>query len=216
MVATTFAVDVNGHLAETIEATLERARRSLVTILQGRRGIGAGIIWREDGVILTNNHVASLPEIQGFFTAGHSRGRPAEAVEVILNDGRRFPARLLGSAPEVDLALLKIEARGLPVALVGDSHDVRVGSLVFTLGHPWGQNGFVTSGIVGAQVHLETRDGQVIPAIRTDAPLAPGNSGGPLLNAAGGVIGINTLIVGGNQSVSIPIHLAVELTRKVL
>lgn len=178
---------------------VERAKRSLVQVRDGQAGGGAGIVWRQDGLVLTNHHVAR-----------HRSQR------VILPGGQAYEAQLLASSPEVDLALLKIEAQGLPAALISDSHGLRVGQLVFALGHPWGQVNFVTSGIISALGEYETRSGHRLPYIRTDAPLAPGNSGGPLLNAAGGVIGINNMIVGGDQSVAIPVRLARQFIESVL
>jgi serine protease Do len=85
---------------------------------------------------------------------------------------------------------------------------VKVGQLVFAVGHPWGQLGVVTAGIISALSTAKGRDGREIPVLRTDATLAPGNSGGPLVNAVGGVVGINTMIVGGDQGVAIPSYLA--------
>jgi serine protease Do len=95
--------------------------------------------------------------------------------------------------------------------MVADSHDLKVGQLVFAVGHPWGQPGVVTMGIISALIKAVTKKGKQFPVIRSDSLLAPGNSGGPLINAAGGVIGINTMIIGGDQGVAIPSHLAQAL-----
>lgn len=186
-------------LAEEMAATVERVKRSLVQVINERSGAGAGLVWRGDGVILTNNHVA-----------GRRR------LEVVLANGSRYPATLLARDPDVDLAVLKIEAANLPTALIADSRDLRVGQIVFAVGHPWGQVGFVTAGIVTALGAASTRGGRQVPIIRSDAALAPGNSGGPLVNAAGGVVGINTLIVGGDQGLAVPIHLASEFIQETL
>jgi serine protease Do len=173
----------------------EKVRRSLVVVQGHRFGAGAGIIWRRDGIILTNNHVVN-----------------SQAPRVILADGRVFQASLLARDPEVDLAALRIEAGDLEAARIADSRQLRVGQFVLAVGHPWGQRGFVTAGIISALMKASTsRHGRSVPVIRTDASLAPGNSGGPLIDAAGGVIGINTLIVGGDQSVAVPSHLAEAL-----
>ncbi len=173
-------------------ATLERVQRSLV-IVQGRRfGAGAGIIWQSDGLILTNNHVVN----------DHN---PL----VILSDGQKYEATLVGRDAEIDIALLHIPAGNLPAAAPADSRNVRIGELAFAVGHPWGQQGYVTAGIVSAIFTVQTRHTRRwVPVIRTDATLAPGNSGGPLVNAAGQVLGINTMIVGGDQGVAVPIHIA--------
>ncbi len=170
---------------------LTRVSRSLVVIQNGHHGAGAGVIVREEGVILTNNHVAG----QGRLTVG-------------LADGRSLPASVVARRPEFDLALLHVDARGLPVALMADSRNARVGQLVFAVGHPWGQVGYVTAGILTGTGAAQTRDGRTFSILRSDVQLAPGNSGGPLVNAVGAVIGINTMIVGGDQGIAIPSQLA--------
>lgn len=102
------------------------------------------------------------------------------------------------------------------MALVSDSRNLRIGQLVFAVGHPWGQINYVTSGILSAIGTFETRDRRTLPYLRGDAPLAPGNSGGPLINAAGGVIGINAMIIGGDQGVAIPSQVAREFIENIL
>lgn len=179
-------MDLN-TLNDELTTMLSRVRRSLVQVRAGHHGAGAGIIWRQDGLILTNYHVAQ-----------HGR------LAVSLSDQSDYPASLVAQDPSVDLALLKIDATGLPAAMVSDSRSARVGQLVFAIGHPWGQVGFVTSGVISHLGTYQTRDGQTYPYIRSDARLAPGNSGGPLVNATGAVIGINNMIVGGDQGVAIP------------
>lgn len=190
---------ITRDLDEQIEAMLTRALRSLVQVVNSHRGAGAGIIWRQNGLIVTNSHVVG-------------RGQ----VAVILYDGRRYPARLVARDPESDLAALEIDADGLPPALTADSRNVRVGQLVFALGHPWGQVNFVTAGIVSATGTFQTRSGRDYPYIRMDAALAPGNSGGPLVNAAGGVIGINNMIIGGDQGMAVPSHVVSAFVEKIV
>jgi serine protease Do len=120
------------------------------------------------------------------------------------------PSRLVAAEPEIDLAILQAELNGdfnsnLPAAPIADSRSLRVGQIVLAIGHPWGQLAAVSVGILTglgeAQVHGQRG---TVPILRTDVGLAPGNSGGPLMNAAGGVIGINTMIVGGDLGVAIP------------
>jgi serine protease Do len=176
------------EIATETGRVLERVQRSLVQIVNGH-GAGAGLIWREDGLIVTNHHVAG-------------RGRAKVWIS-----GREYPARLLANDPEADLALLKIEASGLPVALVADTHQLQVGQWVMAVGHPWGQKNYTTTGIISGLGSAETRSGRKIALIETDAALAPGNSGGPLVNAVGAVLGINTMIVGGDRGVAIPAHI---------
>ena len=133
-----------------------------------------------------------------------------------LPDGRRFEAQVLHQEPEVDLAFVQIPERGLEALPLGDSTRLRVGELVFAIGHPWGMHGSVTGGIVS---HLSTArtsgERELIPVIRTDARLAPGNSGGPLVNATGELIGINTMIVGGDQGVAVASAVAKDVFQEV-
>ena len=202
---------------------LKRVQRSLVLVHDEPRGAGAGILWRQDGIVITNHHVIAGHEpetvqenpektLRWVWRSGIGRHR---TLSVHLSDGRSYPASVLATHPEVDLAILQIDpgsldagARSFPVAAVANSHDLKVGQLVFAVGHPWGQPYVVTGGIISALIKATTRQGKEIPLIRSDALLAPGNSGGPLVNAAGEVIGINTLIMGGDQGVALPSHLA--------
>jgi len=181
-------------------ATLTEAITERLVIVQGRRsGAGAGIVWSADGLVLTNYHVISE--------------RRDEAL-VTFADDEPFEALVLARDPEVDLALLRIEAEGLLPAEIGDSNALRVGELVYAIGHPWGQRNAVTAGVVSHLTTAHTRGPRErIPIIRTDARLAPGNSGGPLLNAAGQVVGINTMIVGGDQGVAIPSAVAQDFVK---
>jgi serine protease Do len=119
--------------------------------------------------------------------------------------------------PEIDLALLQVGKSDLPPAQVADSRRLSVGQVVLAVGHPWGQRGFVTSGIISSLGKAATRGPRrSVPIIRSDATLAPGNSGGPLANATGGVIGINTLVVGGDLGVAIPSHLVEAFVAQAL
>jgi serine protease Do len=187
------------ELDQQMADTVRRVLRSLVQVQNGRWGAGAGIIWKSDGVILTNSHVVG-------------RGQ----VKVTLSDGSQHRASLIERSPDLDLALIRVDAGGLPPALIADSRQLRVGQIALVVGHPWGQVGFVTAGIISALGMAETRGGKEVPYIRLDAALAPGNSGGPLVNAAGGVIGINTMIIGGDQGVAIPSHLAAAFVDRVI
>ncbi len=187
-------------VADASTDTIARVKDSLVIVQGHRFGAGAGIIWRDDGIILTNNHAVNR-----------------RAPRVFLPDGREFQGQVLAKDPERDLAVLKIEAGGLPAAPVADHNGMRVGQLVFAVGHPWGQKGYVTSGIISAIQKVQTRGSQQeVTVIRTDAALAPGNSGGPLVNAGGEVIGINTMIVGGDQGVAITAQAAEEFINQVI
>ena len=151
-----------------------------------QRGLGSGVIVSADGYIVTNHHV-----IDG-----------AEEIKVELNDNRSFAAKVIGSDPPSDLAVLKIETKGLPVLPLGDSDRVRVGDIVLAVGNPLGVGQTVTMGIIsakGRQTGLS--DGSFEDFLQTDAPINQGNSGGALVNTNGELIGINSQILspsGGN------------------
>jgi serine protease Do len=177
------------------------ARPSVVTVFGKRYGAGAGILWSADGLVLTNRHVIS---------------RRAGVARVLLADERQFEAELIAVDEEVDLALLQINAQDMPAANIADSRELRVGEMVFTLGHPWGMRGAASFGIVSQLGNARTNGERgLIPVIHTDARLAPGNSGGPLLNSAGEVVGINTMIVGGDQGIAIPSAVALDFVASV-
>jgi serine protease Do len=178
-------------LDDSVAEVISRVQRSLVVVQNGRREAGAGVVWRAGGYIITNHHVIAhgLPWVSTL-------------------DGGENPAQVVAQAPDLDLALLQIAAPRLSVALIADSRGMQVGQIVFAIGHPWGQRGYVTAGVISSLDTAQTRNGHgAIPIIRSDVLLAPGNSGGPLVNAAGGVLGINTMIVGGDQGVAIPSHI---------
>ena len=132
-----------------------------------------------------------------------------------LGDDSEHESRLVARDPHVDLALLSIEVSGL-TPLQPASVSPRVGEMVFTFGHPFGQRNAVTQGIVSAMLSAQTRRGKEIPIIRSDASLAPGNSGGPLVNAHGEMIGINTMIMGGDQSIAIHVSVVKDFMERAL
>jgi serine protease Do len=161
-----------------------------------QRGTGSGVIISADGYILTNNHVAG----------------DAEQINVKLGDGRELKARRIGADPETDLAVIKIDAQGLPFARIGNSDALEQGEWVIALGSPFGLEQTMTAGIVSA-TGRDLPGSQFTHFIQTDASINPGNSGGPLINMQGEVIGINTLIFsqsGTNSGVgfAIPSNLA--------
>lgn len=159
-------------------------------------GEGSGFIISSDGYIVTNNHVAG----------------DADRLKVTLADGREFTAELVGTDPQTEIALIKIDATDLPVAKFGDSNNLRVGEFVLAIGSPFGLSHTVTSGIVSARGRGDVGIVDYADFIQTDAAINPGNSGGPLLNLRGEVVGMNTAIVsrgGGNDGIgfAIPINM---------
>ena len=196
---------LNNHMNSVIEGLKPalvqvRVRRAAETPTEGetpstpeeRRITGSGFIIRPDGYIVTNAHVVS----------------DAEKIQVKLSDGRRLDAKLIGQDDRVDLALIKIEATGLPVAMLGDSNRLRVGEFVLAVGNPFGLEQTVSFGIVsrkGAPLQVAAPG---FDFIQTDAAVNPGNSGGPLVNMAGEVVGVNSMAArNGTIGFAIPINL---------
>ncbi len=165
---------------------------------QRERGLGSGVIVSSDGYILTNNHVVEK----------------ATEIKVILADKRQFPGKVVGTDPKTDIAVVKINATGLPTIKFGNSSKLQVGDYAFAIGNPFGVGETATMGIISATGRngLDIEDYEDF--IQTDAAINPGNSGGALLNARGQLIGINTAILsggsGGNQGIgfAIPIDMA--------
>ena len=159
--------------------------------------LGSGFIISPDGYIVTNNHVVS----------GRDGAEPVDSVTVTLSDRREFAARIVGRDPLSDLALLKVDGKDLPYVRFGQSESIRVGDWVIAIGNPFGLGGTVTAGIVSA-LHRNLQAGQYDRYIQTDASINQGNSGGPMFDLAGNVIGVNTAIFspsGGNVGIGFAI-----------
>ena len=183
---------------------------------QPRQSSGTGFIVSGDGYILTNNHVVA----------------DADRVRVRLNDGREFPARIIGRDPDTDVAVIKIEGSNFPTVPFGDDNAVRIGEWVVAVGNPLGLDFTVTAGIISAKgrsasdVQLPTAPGEgggyeIVDLIQTDAAINPGNSGGPLVNIRGEVIGINNAIASqtgyfAGYGFAIPITLARDVMEDLI
>ena len=177
----------------------DRFRGQMPDRQREHQSMGSGFIVSSDGYILTNNHVVEN----------------ADEIIVRMNDRREMEAEVVGADPRSDIAVLKVEAEGLPTAKIGSSSDLSVGEWVFAIGSPFGFDYTVTSGIVSAKGRSLPRD-NYIPFIQTDVAINPGNSGGPLFNMDGEVIGVNSQIYtrsGGFMGVSfaIPMDVAMDV-----
>ncbi len=160
--------------------------------------LGSGFIISADGYVVTNNHVISAGQ----------RGAVVESIKVTLADRREYTAKLVGRDPATDLAVLKIEGRGLPFVRFGDSNRARVGDWVVAIGNPFGLGGSVTAGIISAMHRVTGQGGPLDRFIQTDASINRGNSGGPMFDMNGNVIGINSQILspsGGNVGIGFAI-----------
>ncbi|BBP68907.1 2-alkenal reductase [Pseudomonas sp. Seg1] len=167
--------------------------------------LGSGVIMSPEGYILTNNHVTS----------------GADQIVVALKDGRETLARVIGSDPETDLAVLKIDLKNLPAITVGRSDNIRIGDVALAIGNPFGVGQTVTMGIISATGRNQLGLNNYEDFIQTDAAINPGNSGGALVDANGNLTGINTAIFsksGGSQGIgfAIPVKLAMEVMKSII
>jgi len=167
------------------------------------RSLGSGFILSQDGYILTNSHVVEA----------------ADDITVRLTDKREYKAKVIGSDRRTDVAVLKIDATGLPAVTVGDPNKLRVGEWVVAIGSPFGFDNSVTAGIVSAKGRSLPQE-NFVPFIQTDVAINPGNSGGPLFNLNGEVVGINSMIfsrTGGFMGLSfaIPIDVAIDVAKQL-
>lgn len=177
--------------SEALTHIFEAAQPSIVQVRTEGRGGGTGVVWYKDGRIITNNHVVPTDTAH---------------IQVFFSDGRTLDAKVLARNPRLDLALLKVDDDNdnLKPLSPADSATLRVGEWVFAIGHPWGQRWVLTAGIVSRISSVKLADDLTTQYIQSDVRLAPGNSGGPLLDAEGNVVGINAMIFGGDLSVAIP------------
>jgi serine protease Do len=195
--------DILTQFSAGIAIVSGRVLPAVVQIRNGRKGAGGGVIWQEDGIIVTNAHVVS------------HRNVSSQSLTVQLADGREFTPQLLALDTEHDLAVLQIEAQGLPTIAVGDSAQLKPGQMVLAFGFPWGVTGGATSGVVigvGSQIgDLHSPHEWVAASLH----LRPGHSGGPMVDVTGRLVGINTMMNGPDVGVAVPVDVAKRLVQTV-
>jgi serine protease Do len=179
-------------ISDELNALAEKVTSSVVAVRASRHGGGAGVIWNDRGLIITNAHVVHGPR-----------------AEVTLPGGVRLPAYLVARSERLDLASLQIDGpipvSGWAPAIVRDSTTLRPGELIVAVGHPLGERNAITLGMVGAVGTLRWHNAE-FEAIRAAITLRPGNSGGALADVAGRVVGIPNLVVGRGQALAVPSH----------
>ena len=187
------------QLSNSMADLVSQVRASLVEVHDGRRSAGAGSIWHSDGLIITNAHVVR-----------------SDGLRVTLPDRRELAARVLARDDRLDLAALAVDAADLPTMEIGDSKQLQPGQIVLAMGHPWGVAGAVTSGVlIGTGA---SRDGG--PDDRewliTSLRLRPGNSGGPMFDVHGRLVGVSTMITGPDIAMAVPVHVAKRFLQNAL
>ncbi len=206
-------VELLDAYSRAVTTVVDRVGPAVVSISVGKQsegneqdqmGAGSGVVIAPDGYIITNDHVA----------------HDAKQLEVTLTDGSTLPAAIVGTDPATDLAVIRAEGSNLPFATLGDSASLRVGQLVIAIGNPFGFQSTVSTGVVSALGRaLRSREGRLIEdIIQHTAPLNPGNSGGPLVDSRGRIVGINTAIIMMAQGIafSIPSNTAKWIVSQLL
>ncbi len=204
------------QLNTDMSSVVDEVRRSLVRVSIGM-GNGAGTIWHSDGLIITNAHVVS-----SLGQGRRGRGYPGyqavnEELTVTLPDGTTLPAKILAQDAERDIAALAVDAKDLPTIQVGDSRKLKTGQWVFAVGHPWGVTGAASAGIVvgaGSEWPEMPTNGKdwIVISLR----VRPGNSGGPLVDVQGRLVGINTLMTGPQVGAAIPVQTIKSFLKEAL
>jgi S1-C subfamily serine protease len=193
------------HAVDTVKNAVVKIDRIKINgDKKALQGSGSGFIFSSDGYLFSNSHV-----VHG-----------ADELLVSLYDGEAYPAQLVGEDPDIDLAILKISAQNHSVATLGDTSELKIGQLAIAIGNPLGFQHTVTAGVISALGRtLQSGNGRMMDnIIQTDAALNPGNSGGPLIDANGNVIGVNTATIMGAQNIcfAISINTAKEVAQQLI
>jgi serine protease Do len=195
-------MNIWAQLNEDMASTAAQVAPCVVQLIGQEGSLGAAVIWRADGLLVTNAHVA----------VGR---RGARTLEAVFSDDVRCPVQLLAYDERRDLAALSVERRGLPAIALGDSSRLRPGEFLMAIGHPWGVVDGLTGGVlIGGGSRLPEMQGQDWLAV--DLQMRPGHSGGALFNAAGELVGINTLIRGPEVSFAVPVNAVKVFMRQAL
>ncbi len=190
------------RLNEDTARVVESVAAAVVQLVGAEGSLGAAVVWRADGLLVTNAHVA----------VGQ---RGPRTLQVVFRDDQRLPARLLAYDLARDLAALHVERADLTAIAIGDSSRLRAGDYLMALGHPWGVIDGLTGGVlIGRGTQLPEMQGQEWLAV--DMQMRPGHSGGALFNAAGQLVGINTLIRGPEVSFAVPVNAVKLFMREVI
>jgi serine protease Do len=192
-------VSVLMELNREMAVLVDRVKRSLVEVRDGRGGGAAGTVWHARGLIVTNAHIIG-------------RGR----ANVTFPDGTTSGTTVLAIDRERDLAALSVDAEGLIPITLGDSKALQPGQFVLAMGHPWGVKGVATAGVVMAAAPEYLRISYAQDLVAVNVPLRPGNSGGPLVDVEGRLVGINTMMTGEDTGLAIPVHVAKAFLREAL
>lgn len=188
MMSATAGLSLLGSDISSVAADVADRLLASLVFVRSRHGSGSGVIWERDGLIVTNNHVVH-----------------GDTADVILRDGSEFKSKVFARDPQHDLAALRVEANDLPAATIGDSTRVRVGQLVLAVGNPRGIRNVVTAGIVTGVGQVTGEHGPRFgDLIQADVALEPGNSGGPLADVEGRILGINSMISAAGIALAIP------------
>lgn len=191
------------QINDSAAGSVQQIQQSLVQIVSDEGSMGAGIIWKSDGIIITNAHVVM----------GRNQVRD---LQVVLQDGEPYDAQIVVADETLDIAVLSISANDLPVVKVGSSAKLVVGQWLMAIGHPWGILDAITAGVVIGTGNKLPEIGDKRDWIAVDMKMRPGHSGGALFNQDGEVVGINTMIQGPEVSFAVPIDVVKQFLKNTI